>query len=140
MGYTKANDLEDADLIILNTCAVRENAEERVFGEIGNLKRLKANNPEMDAKELIKRDIYIHKKFLTGGIDASELEGNSYFIGFSIFTEEEQFIGEVVDIDDTTENVLFLLHDKNKNELIIPASDDFVVDIDEQRKKIIMKL
>ena len=77
---------------------------------------------------------------VTGGIDASELEGNSYFIGFSIFTEEEQFIGEVVDIDDTTENVLFLLHDKNKNELIIPASDDFVVDIDEQRKKIIMSL
>ena len=47
VGYTKANDLEDADLIILNTCAVRENAEERVFGEIGNLKRLKANNPDL---------------------------------------------------------------------------------------------
>ena len=46
-GYTKATCLEDADLIILNTCAVRENAEERVFGEIGNLKRLKANNPEL---------------------------------------------------------------------------------------------
>ena len=46
-GYTKATGLEDADLIILNTCAVRENAEERVFGEIGNLKRLKANNPEL---------------------------------------------------------------------------------------------
>ena len=39
--------LEDADLIILNTCAVREYAEERVFGEIGNLKRLKANNPDL---------------------------------------------------------------------------------------------
>ena len=94
----------------------------------------------MDAKELIKRDIYIHKKFLAEGIDVSVMEGNSYFIGFSIFSEEEKYIGEVVDIDDTTENVLFLLHDKNGNELIIPASDDFVVDIDEQRKKIIMSL
>ncbi len=46
-GYIKAIDLEDADLIILNTCAVRENAEERVFGEIGNLKRLKAKNPDL---------------------------------------------------------------------------------------------
>lgn len=114
--------------------------EYRYKNENTYLFSLKGIENEMDAKELIKRDIYIHKKFLAEGIDASELEGNSYFIGFSIFTEEEQFIGEVVDIDDTTENVLFLLHDKNGNELIIPASDDFVVNIDEQRKIIIMSL
>ena len=46
-GYVKASCLEDADLILLNTCAVRENAEERVFGEIGNLKRLKSKNPNL---------------------------------------------------------------------------------------------
>ena len=43
-GYTKTDKEELSDLIIVNTCAVRENAEERVFGEIGNLKRLKAKN------------------------------------------------------------------------------------------------
>ena len=41
-GYTKANAIEEADFILLNTCAVRENAEQKVFGQIGNLKAVKA--------------------------------------------------------------------------------------------------
>ena len=42
-GFAKAND-ENADIIILNTCAVRENAEDKVFGKIGELKAIKAKN------------------------------------------------------------------------------------------------
>ena len=38
MGYTLADKREDADLIIFNTCAVREGAEDRVFGNVGALK------------------------------------------------------------------------------------------------------
>lgn len=47
MGYTLAESLDEADVIILNTCAVREGAEDRVFGEIGHLKRLKRLNPDL---------------------------------------------------------------------------------------------
>lgn len=42
-GFVKASD-ENADIIILNTCAVRENAEDKVFGKIGELKAIKAKN------------------------------------------------------------------------------------------------
>lgn len=42
-GFLKASD-ENADIIILNTCAVRENAEDKVFGKIGELKAIKAKN------------------------------------------------------------------------------------------------
>ncbi|MGD9604863.1 MAG: tRNA (N6-isopentenyl adenosine(37)-C2)-methylthiotransferase MiaB [Bacilli bacterium] len=38
---------EEADVIIINTCAIRENAENRVFGEIGRIKSLKRHNPDM---------------------------------------------------------------------------------------------
>ena len=44
MGYGFTDNQEKADLIIYNTCAVRENAESRVFGNIGELKHLKAKN------------------------------------------------------------------------------------------------
>lgn len=45
LGYKWVDDIYQADLVILNTCAVRENAEEKVFGEIGMLKKIKYTNP-----------------------------------------------------------------------------------------------
>jgi len=41
MGYSKTNEIKDADLYLYNTCCVRENAEEKLFGKIGELKRIK---------------------------------------------------------------------------------------------------
>ena len=46
IGYTPVENELDADIVILNTCAIRENAEDKVFGEIGALKALKNKNPE----------------------------------------------------------------------------------------------
>ena len=47
LGFTSSNNEEDADIILINTCAVREGAEDKVFGEIGALKRLKREKPSM---------------------------------------------------------------------------------------------
>ncbi|MDE6728431.1 MAG: tRNA (N6-isopentenyl adenosine(37)-C2)-methylthiotransferase MiaB [Oscillospiraceae bacterium] len=47
MGYGFSNTPEGADIVIFNTCAVRENAEDRVFGNLGALKHEKARNPDM---------------------------------------------------------------------------------------------
>ena len=41
MGYTLTQKLEDADFVVFNTCCVRENAEEKLFGKIGEIKKLK---------------------------------------------------------------------------------------------------
>ena len=41
MGYIKTDKIDDADLVIFNTCCVRENAEERLFGKVGELKSIK---------------------------------------------------------------------------------------------------
>lgn len=47
MQFTRTNNPEEADFLLFNTCAVRANAENKVFGEIGQLKRLKTNNPDI---------------------------------------------------------------------------------------------
>jgi len=47
MGFGFTQNKEDADLILFNTCAVREHAEDRVFGNVGALKHLKRANPEL---------------------------------------------------------------------------------------------
>ena len=41
MGYTKTENIFDADLVLYNTCCVRENAEEKLFGKLGEVKKLK---------------------------------------------------------------------------------------------------
>ncbi|MFB6364049.1 tRNA (N6-isopentenyl adenosine(37)-C2)-methylthiotransferase MiaB [Paenibacillus elgii] len=47
MGYRSTDDRKQADIILLNTCAVRENAEDKVFGELGHLKHLKIEKPSL---------------------------------------------------------------------------------------------
>ena len=47
MGCALTEDKEDADIIIFNTCAVREHAEDRVFGNVGALKALKKKKPSL---------------------------------------------------------------------------------------------
>ena len=47
MGYAKANNYNDADLIILNTCAIRENAHNKTFGMLGRIKHLKQTKKDL---------------------------------------------------------------------------------------------
>lgn len=44
MNYTKTEKMEEADLVLFNTCCVRENAEEKLFGKVGEVKKQKENN------------------------------------------------------------------------------------------------
>ena len=47
MGYLETENKIEADLIIINTCCVRENAELKVYGNLGELKRMKQQNPDL---------------------------------------------------------------------------------------------
>ena len=66
MGYTATENMDEADIAILNTCAIRENAVDRVFGEIGHLKAAKRNKPNsiyaicgcMVQEEVVTKRIY----------------------------------------------------------------------------------
>lgn len=69
MGYTETLEQDEADLILFNTCCVRENAENRVYGNLGSLYPYKQQNPNliigvcgcmMQQKEI---SAYITKKF-----------------------------------------------------------------------------
>ena len=46
-GYSLTNSAENADLVLINTCAIREHAELKVFSKTGGLKKLKEKNPDM---------------------------------------------------------------------------------------------
>ena len=46
-GYDVTDNPKNADVVLLNTCSIRDNAEQRIYGRIGNLKTLKENNPTL---------------------------------------------------------------------------------------------
>src|SRR4051794_1904387 len=46
LGYAAASDREDADLILFNTCSIRESADSKFIGHLGEAKRLKTQNPD----------------------------------------------------------------------------------------------
>lgn len=47
LGYESVEELENADIVVLNTCAIRENAKDKVFGYLGRCKHLKKENPNL---------------------------------------------------------------------------------------------
>ena len=47
LGFQETEELERADIVVLNTCAIRENAHDKVFGFLGRLKHLKKENPNL---------------------------------------------------------------------------------------------
>lgn len=69
-GYSSAENPEDADVILLNTCSIRENAEQRIYGRLGNLKVLKEKKPGTILgilgcmAERLKEDLIENKKMV----------------------------------------------------------------------------
>ena len=47
MSFTEAIDMENADIVLLNTCAIRENAHNKMYGFLGRVKHLKESKPEL---------------------------------------------------------------------------------------------
>ena len=77
IGFTKNDDMENSDLVILNTCSIRENAHNKAFGMLGRLKHLKEERPNlivglcgcMAQEEVVVSEIlskYRHVNFVFG--------------------------------------------------------------------------
>ncbi len=72
MGFKESSGMENADLILLNTCAIRENAHNKVFGMIGRLKHMKEERPNiitgicgcMAQEEVVVNEILDKYRFL----------------------------------------------------------------------------
>ncbi|MCQ2211535.1 MAG: ribosome maturation factor RimM [Paludibacteraceae bacterium] len=95
---------------------------------------------EEDAKILINSPLFIEKKFLSDDISDAEIEGDTYYIGFKVLDENDELIGEITDIDNETENVLFLVVNEKGDEYIIPAVDDYIIEINDDQKEMKMQL
>lgn len=89
---------------------------------------------EEQAKKLVNAKIYA----LTEEMPEQDEVYCDYFIGFTIVADRKE-IGRIADVDDSTENALFVVESQGKT-LYVPISEDFIIDIDEAKKTIEMEL
>lgn len=69
------------------------------------------------------------------GMYASDL------IGYEAIREDDHnSIGRIIDVDDTTANVLFVIEDSDGSTVLIPVADEFIMEIDESAQRIVMNL
>ena len=109
IGYKESSIIEESDLIILNTCAVRENAHDKVFGFLGRCKHLKKDKPniiiglcgcmaqeESVANELLTKHKYIDIVFGTHNIHELPklLLEKTEKLNIQVFSKE----GEVIEV------------------------------------------
>lgn len=88
-----------------------------------------------DVRFLTNRDAYIPREWVE---ECEELTW-SYFKGFKAIGTEQGELGEIIDVDDNTINTLFVIEGKD-DEILIPAQEEFIVNIDHQNKEIIFDL
>ncbi|MCQ2111758.1 MAG: ribosome maturation factor RimM [Bacteroidaceae bacterium] len=91
-----------------------------------------------DTRQIVGSDVFFENKFIE---ESDEEEVSlSYFVGFNAIDSEGNAIGEIVDIDDNTENWLFVVEDSEGKEILIPAHEEFIIDINHKKKTIEMDL
>lgn len=92
-----------------------------------------------DVQFLVNCDVYFEKKLMD---DSEENEVSlNYFIGFKMIDGDScKEIGTITDIDDNTENWLFIVEDNRGNELMMPAHEEFIAEIKQEDKVMVMDL
>ncbi len=99
--------------------------------------KLEDVNDEKKARKFSGLTIYLHKKFFN--LPETEIFEKNYFVGFQVFDKNEKLIGTITTVDESTENTLFVLNDGGK-EILIPVSEEYILNIDENEKIIRMDL
>ena len=76
--------------------------------------------------------------------DAVELEDDSYFIvdiiGCEVYTESQELLGKVIDVFPTGSNDVYTVKNSEGKEILLPAIEDVIKDVDIKNKKIIIHL
>ena len=99
-------------------------------------------NNEHDAMHLVNHDIYALKREYRQESEDADADGYplDYFIGFDLIDEKGNRVGRIIDVNEQTENAIFVIECDDKNELLVPASDDLIVEFDLDKKMMVMDL
>ena len=96
---------------------------------------------EQEVTRLVNHDIYALKREFRQESEDAEADGFplDYFIGFTLLDADGTKVGEIIDVDEQTENAIFIV-ERDGGELMVPASDDLIVEFDLDKTTMVMDL
>lgn len=112
-------------------------------GATTSLIKIKDLNSQEEAKSLVNETIYALKESLKNYMVEEEGEGlllEDDLEGYRVVDEEFGEIGIISRVDTATENILFVVTNKDDEEIFIPVADDFIVAIDDVKKEVVTTL
>ncbi|MDD6891172.1 MAG: ribosome maturation factor RimM [Bacteroidales bacterium] len=83
------------------------------------------------ARRLTHAEVYFPKRYME---EQDEISSWSYFIGFRVEDVRHGSLGVITDVDESTMNVLFAIHNDRDEETLLPAHEEFILDVDHERK------
>lgn len=94
----------------------------------------------IDTTEQARRFTNIEVYYPTKYAEESDELSWSYFVGFHITDEHIGLLGEIEDVDESTINTLFIIRRPNGEELLVPAQEAFITDMNHKKRTITMNL
>ena len=97
---------------------------------------------EQDVQPLVNHDIYALKREFRKESEDADADGYplDFFIGFDLADDQGNRVGQIVDVNEQTENAFFIVQGPDDTELLVPAVDDLIVEFDLDSKLMVMSL
>ncbi len=109
----------------------------RIRSSSSALLQLKSIDSEEKARAICGSTVYVSDEYLSQ-MEDDEMEVQ-YFQGFTLVDVASGWTGTITEVDETTENVLFVVMQED-DEFLIPASPDYIVKVDHDKRIITMEL
>lgn len=106
----------------------------RTKGAESFLVKLKGIDSADAAQQFVNKEVYGLRKDLLNYFDDFEEEFENDMKGYLLIDESLGTIGTIADIDDSTENVLFVVETPTGKNILIPATDAYLVDVDDDNR------
>lgn len=94
---------------------------------------------EKGAARLVDKRVFLPRERVKAVHDQDK-DDWSYFIGFDVVDQHGKHLGRIREVDDSTINVLFIVAREEDEEYLIPAAEDFMIAIDEEKGLLKMRL
>lgn len=97
---------------------------------------------EQKASKLQGLEVYFPRTYYQEAMQAEEVDELSwdFFIGFTAIDEQAGKLGTITEVDNQTINTLFCIEKEDGEQLIIPAAEEFIINIDSEQKEVSLVL